>query len=106
MLRLLFDPVSYGWPNRCVPHWYETNWLWEKLRVSAALLRNVWRAIWHGRGYGRRKRIKVSAFTKLVVPLVRREYPDIRKIMLSGTPMQTPVGLDMLIKKQFGKGHA
>ena len=102
MLRLLFDPLSYGWPNRCVPNWYETTWLWDKLRIFATLLRYVWRAIWNGRRYGRRKRVKVDNFKTFMVPLARRSYPDIHKILTSVQPMTRDVGLDAIIKQKFG----
>lgn len=101
MLRRLFDERGYGFmEGRCIPAWYETLWFWEPLRVLVALLRNVWRSLWRGK----QKPIVIRAFDRFVFPLVQRPYPVIDPIALvSVQPMQRAVGLDALIKKQFGR---
>lgn len=105
MLRLLFDPFDYGYPNRCIPHWYETTWLWEKLRPFALLLRRI--ALSFGRTRRTWRPLKIKPFEKFIFPAVQRPYPVIRAEDIVGVqPMTRASGLDALIKKQFGKGRA
>lgn len=103
MLRLLFDPYDGGYPHRCILHGYETTWLWEKLRIFSLLLRKVWLAIWHGRGYGRRKIATIADFSHFQLPRVNRPYPVIRPEDIVGVqPMTRAFGLDSIIKNKFG----
>jgi hypothetical protein len=106
MLRRLFSDRSYGFvEGRCIPAWYETLWMWDRLRKLAALLKRVFLAC--TKGLRRRRQISVGDYTKLKLPIIRRAYPAIvAEQLCSVQPMTSPVSMALHvrhIKEEFGK---